>query len=201
MAMATLSNAFETNKKSYEEDCKVLETRRDFSYRDVSCRITRHYAGYLRGYFDVNKFNLKGSYYDKLELFIHGGITGCTSDNLDGFDCAHFDDIDPVIFRLGIDIMRNATYKDSVWVENHIKEAIDYAFKLKEEQDNDIAILEEEMEQLKEERAKLDAKIKELEEKIKTLETEADEDFDVEESSACAEETTEIDETNETIEE
>lgn len=116
---------------------KVMEKEGDekfFQYKGYDAAILRATTGHLCGYVEIpNRHKLYGLDYNQInELYdyefpAHGGLTYAGHRLNDhryfiGFDCGHMNDISP-LFPVGFE---GSTYKDMEFVENNIKEIIDY---------------------------------------------------------------------------
>lgn len=115
--------------QKYLDDVEIMPEEKEFVYKGIKAKISRNpMLGTLCGYFDLEALELTHEQHEELEKSVHRGFTG-GSGTLIGFDCAHCTDFIPnlAIQPSGI----TQTYKDSIWVEKHIKELIDIAFELK----------------------------------------------------------------------
>lgn len=130
----------------YPELKEIIEkegNEKDFQYKGYECHIRRvgvPYMGHLCGYIEIPTehilFNMD---YDEIEkkydyeLPAHGGLT--FSNNVDGaywigFDCNHTGDLAPMYLEEGLQFRSpNDTYKDMGFVENNIKQIIDFIIK------------------------------------------------------------------------
>lgn len=134
----------------YPELKEIVEhegNEKDFEYKGYGCHIRRvgvPYSGHLCGYIEIpSGHQIHGLDYDAIEahydyeLPAHCGLT--FSEEVKGihwigFDCAHLGDLCPMYiedfgnFRCGTD-----TYKDMRYVENNIKEIVDFIIKESEQ--------------------------------------------------------------------
>ncbi|MFI3605696.1 hypothetical protein [Vagococcus fluvialis] len=130
----------------YPELKEIVEkegNEKDFQYKGYECHIRRvgvPYMGHLCGYIEIPiNHHLYLKDYDEIEKFYdyelpaHGGLT--FSGNVDnsywiGFDCNHSGDLAPMYRDEGLQFrLPNDTYKDMGFVENNIKQIIDYIIK------------------------------------------------------------------------
>lgn len=117
--------------------------KKDFQYKGYICQIRRigiQYSGHLCGYIQIPKgHQLHHKSYDEIEKYYdyelpaHGGLTFSGSfDNANwiGFDCAHLGDLQPMYHDENLSF-RSAgdTYKNMEYVENNIKQIIDFIIK------------------------------------------------------------------------
>lgn len=126
-----------------KELVNILEqegNEKDFNYKGYGCHIRRvgiPYMGHLCGYIEIPRtHNLYEKDYDTIEkiydyeLPAHGSLTFSGYVNNEywiGFDCAHVGDLLPMF--VGEDIytpVKTDTYKTMEFVENNIKEIIDF---------------------------------------------------------------------------
>lgn len=124
-------------KELVEQEGNVKE----FVYRNYDCKIVRQnvdFSGHLCGYIKIPKgHELYGMEYGEIEekynyeMPAHGGLTFSdyfeTNDYWIGFDCAHVGDLRPCYVE-GFDFgtFEFETYKSMEYVENCIKEIIDF---------------------------------------------------------------------------
>lgn len=134
----------------YPELQEIVEqegNEKDFEYNGYKCRVRRvgvPYSGHLCGYIEIPVgHQLHGLDYDAIEahydyeLPAHCGLT--YSGEVEGihwigFDCAHSGDLSPMYLE-GFDRFRSEmdTYKDMTYVENNIKEIVDFIIKESEQ--------------------------------------------------------------------
>lgn len=132
----------------YPELREIIEregNEKDFRYRGYECHIRRvgvPYMGHLCGYIEIPpEHELFAMNYDRIEkkydyeLPVHGGLTfsgyvfndDVNSSYWIGFDCAHSGDLAPMYLEEGLQFrLPNDTYKDMSFVENNIKQIIDF---------------------------------------------------------------------------
>lgn len=135
--MITLNNKM-TSTNMWDEDIKNYPgtSVENFKYRNYDCELKRNVSGCWLGYV-ILKHPIPDEHIDNIE--VHGGITYNDGSKI-GFDCAHYDDIIPllstgvgtflsfcnIIDTLVHDISTDQpTYKDRNFVIDQLKSVVD----------------------------------------------------------------------------
>lgn len=127
-------------KKEFEKLLSEEGNHRAFQYKGYTCQIKRaniEYSGHLCGYIEIPpSHDLYNMEYDDIEskydyeIPAHGSLTfsGQIGNRFwIGIDCAHFGDMNPCMHPSMPEwIHEGETYKDMEYVQNNLKEIIDY---------------------------------------------------------------------------